>query len=69
MANGAMDARRRRGRQTADGGAAWGERIEQIDSDDVLDEVALLQRQFGHRPIAALRDEVAKLWRRMNGLR
>lgn len=42
-------------------------RIEQIDSDDVLDEVALLQRQFGHRPIAVLRNEVTQLWLRLGG--
>lgn len=40
-------------------------RVEGLDHDDVLDEIALLVRQYGHRPIAALRDEVTRLFLRL----
>lgn len=36
--------------------------VEGLDIGDVRDEFALLMRQFGHRPVAALRAEVARLW-------
>lgn len=41
-------------------------RVEGIDDTDMVDEFRLLRNQFGHRPIAALSDEVARLWHRIS---
>lgn len=37
-------------------------RIEGLAVGDVLDELALLLRQYAHRPPALLREEVTRLW-------
>lgn len=37
-------------------------RVEGIDAEDRRDEIALLLRQFGRRPIAALGVEIGRLW-------
>lgn len=43
-------------------------RVEGLEHEDVMDEITLLIRQFGHRPIAPLRDEVTRLWLKLKAL-
>jgi len=44
-------------------------RVEGIDAEDRRDEMALLLRQFGRRPIAALGVEIGRLWLKLRQLR
>lgn len=37
-------------------------RIENLDGPDMRDEMSLLIREFGHRPIWVLTQECARLW-------
>ncbi|MHA7661852.1 hypothetical protein [Mycolicibacterium sp. HS_4_1] len=43
-------------------------RIEKLDGPDISDEMSLLVRQFGHRPIWALTQECARLWLKVSAI-